>query len=236
MLKIIRGIPRNAQENMDLDRELLEDLSENGSPILHFYDWKRPSITYGYFIKIHNLMDLEKLKKRSIDIGRRPTGGGVVFHMWDMAFSFLMPSKSKYFYLNPLENYRFINNIVFQTILEFLEKEVKKISLMDEEGIKDNIAHDFCMGHATKYDIIIKGKKVVGAAQRRKKNGFLHQGTISLFKPEKEVLQDILLKDVLEIISSTSYPLLGSYDQNREIFLRNKLQDLLIKNFQKILF
>jgi lipoate-protein ligase A len=32
------------------------------------------------------------------------------------------------------------------------------------------------------------GKKVVGAAQRKTRDGFLHQGTISLVQPEEEVI------------------------------------------------
>lgn len=208
MLKIIDGNPKGAQENMDQDSELLEGLTDKSSPMLHFYKWKRPSITYGYFIKPHTLIDLDKIKKFNIDIGKRPTGGGMVFHMWDMAFSFLMPSNNINFSLNPLENYQFVNGIVFKSILDFLKEEDEAVSLMEKEANKDNAAEKFCMGHPTKYDVLINNKKVVGAAERRKKNGYLHQGTISLSMPDLKLLKEILLKDVSEIISSSSFPLI----------------------------
>jgi lipoate-protein ligase A len=233
MLKIIDGKPKGAQENMDQDSELLEGITDKSSPMLHFYKWQRPSITYGYFVKVHTLIDLEKIKKFNIDIGKRPTGGGIVFHMWDMAFSFLMPSNNINFSLNPLENYQFVNGIVFKSILEFLKEEDERVSLMEKEANKDNVAEKFCMGHPTKYDVLINNKKVVGAAQRRKKNGYLHQGTISLFMPDLKLLKEILLKDVSEIISSSSFPLIEANENALRV--EKKLQDVLIKNFQKTL-
>ena len=94
-----------AQENMDLDGRLLRDLNPAGSPILHLYEWARPSATYGYFADPAKHLDLEKTRARGVELGRRPTGGGIVFHIWDFAFSFLMPSGHPAFSLNTLENF-----------------------------------------------------------------------------------------------------------------------------------
>src|SRR5690242_16384610 len=92
-----------AEKNMAFDAELLENLG--GQPILHFYEWERPSISYGYFIQPSKFLNLNNIKKQGIDLARRPTGGGIVFHLWDMAFSVLVPASSPHFSLNTLENY-----------------------------------------------------------------------------------------------------------------------------------
>lgn len=236
MLIVIDGEPRDAQGNMDEDSRLLESLQPKDHPILNFYNWKNSSITYGYFIKPESFLNLSGLEKLGIDLGKRPTGGGIVFHFWDISFSFLLPSSYKSFSFNPLDNYSFVNRIVLKAIDEFLDDETKEVELMKIESSNDDFIKNFCMGHPTKYDLLIDRQKVVGAAQRRKKNGYLHQGTISLLPPDKSLLEKVLLKDVSENIFSTSYPLLKRTPHLNFSEGKKRLKELLIKNFQKILF
>jgi lipoate-protein ligase A len=44
------------------------------------------------------------------------------------------------------------------------------------------------MARPTKYDVMLQGRKIAGAAQRKTKAGFLHQGTIALLCPDPELL------------------------------------------------
>ena len=62
----------------------------NRIPLLHLYQWDGPSATYGYFIDPSKYLDLNKLRQHHVALARRPTGGGIVFHIWDLAFSFLI--------------------------------------------------------------------------------------------------------------------------------------------------
>ena len=66
------------------------------------------------------------------------------------------------------------------------------------------------MAKPTKYDVMLQGKKVGGAAQRRTKLGFLHQGTISLQIVPEKYLQELLKPDncVLEAMRRYSFPLI----------------------------
>ena len=50
----------------------------------------------------------------------------------------------------------------------------------------------FCMAKPTIYDVVYQGRKIAGAAQRRRKNGYLHQGTISLAFPQMGLLNEVL--------------------------------------------
>ncbi len=67
-----------AEENMRYDAALLEHLSSEKGPILHFYDWETPSATYGYFMQPERWLNMEEVKKRGLSLARRPTGGGIV--------------------------------------------------------------------------------------------------------------------------------------------------------------
>jgi len=228
MIKIIETEPLDAQSIMDKDAYLLETLDPKGEILVHFYQWKNPSITYGYFLKPENFFHVKRLKENSIDIARRPTGGGIVFHIWDFAFSVIVPAHSKMFFSTSLENYRCINLCVQKAIEEMLPDA---LSLFDYLGDK-NFAKDFCMAHPTKYDVVIKGKKIAGAAQRKKKNGFLHQGTIAIEPVDVSLLEEILLdEEIIKKMKMHSFCL--TKEKTKVKKLKNKLRCLLIKHLQK---
>jgi lipoate-protein ligase A len=50
----------------------------------------------------------------------------------------------------------------------------------------------FCMARPTRYDVMWEGKKVGGAAQRRSRHAYLHQGTIAITPAPQRVLEDVL--------------------------------------------
>lgn len=200
-MKIIVSGVKSALENMSLDEKLLSELQDE--PVLHFYDWQRPSITYGLFIKPEDHLCLDSVLFSNIDLVKRPTGGGIVFHMWDLAFSFLLPSSNLAFKNEALDNYLFVNGILRRALLPFFE-DGAAFSFYHQEA-----CGSFCMAAPTKYDLVMFGKKVAGAAQRKTKKGYLHQGTISLYLPEEKMLATLLKdKGLVQKILESSWPLL----------------------------
>ena len=201
---------RSAEENMRLDGEILSAMSPEDAPLLHFYDWEGDAATYGHFVKIGDFLNLEEAKRRGLTLARRPTGGGIVFHLWDFAFSVAVPSGSSLFSRDTLENYQMVNRLVLSALKKLSAQ--KSIDLMDQTpSFEDAASGRFCMAAPTIYDVVIGEQKVAGAAQRKRKNGFLHQGTISLMRPPEEYL-NALLKPGTEVLSSmrkTILPLLG---------------------------
>ncbi len=206
MLCVLDTGVSTAEENMSRDALLLSELE--GDPILHLYDWDGPSATYGHFIEPKNHLDLAAVESLSLSLARRPTGGGIVFHIWDYAFSFLMPSGHPLFSLNALENYRFVNTVVLEVMKEFLSH--KPAGLIDQSlPIPGNDCQNFCMARPTQYDVVYKGAKIAGAAQRKTKKGYLHQGTISLSFPSEAFLRSVLLEkgDVVKAMLSHTFVL-----------------------------
>jgi lipoate---protein ligase len=243
MLEMVFSEKISAQAIMDRDKEMLDLIDKSFDPILHFYTWNCPSVTYGYFIDPKKYLNLKKCHKFEIDLARRPTGGGIVFHLWDLAFSFLLPSSHPKFSQATLENYFFVNSNVLRAIKDFLEETFNKSDLIEEGRPKvfpDNDffqrgeKNNFCMAGPTKYDVVIGGKKVAGAAQRLTKGGYLHQGTIALTLPDKMLLEKLLLDSkVIDLISLNTYPLLAR-KENFDIEV-NRLKALLVKEFEKSL-
>ena len=219
----------SAEENMRLDQELLSDLSPEGDPILHLYEWHQGSATYGHFADPSLLLDLEGIEKEGIKLAKRPTGGGVIFHDWDFAFSLLVPSKNRFFSLNSLENYGFVNGIVSLTVKNFLEEEIDLNLIKEDKTPYDTLCARFCMATPTKYDVVSQDKKIAGAAQRKCKQGFLHQGSIALLLPPETVLTAVLKKNSLvrEAMEAYTFPLLEKKKSDIHS-ARKKLKNLLI--------
>ncbi|MFA6119309.1 MAG: hypothetical protein WCT85_01390 [Parachlamydiales bacterium] len=245
-MKIVKTENEIAENIMQKDAFLLEKLKDE--PILHLYEWKGDSLTYGYFINIEKHIDLATARKRGLSLARRPTGGGIVFHLWDLAFSFLMPSSNKNFFNNPLDNYKFVNSIVLDAVkkyldssLSFYEEEIKDAGekvkedffKTDQKNNNFNHSPNFCMAKPSKYDLIYNNKKIAGAAQRKKLNGYLHQGSISLIMPDVSYMQEVLInKEVVLDIFYNSHPIFKSdLKEKKEVIKKNLITSFSDKIF-----
>ena len=168
------------QTNMDIDALLLaESANLAGMPLVRFYDWDRPAASIGYVQKEDAVKKPEKYT-----IAKRPTGGGVVYHDIDFTYTVVVPREHWINDLDRVDSYRVFHKAVVRT----LEKFGLKCLLADKAASKSvNRALMQCFITPTKYDVLCvnrtdsgKPVKVAGSAQRRTKNGILHQGSITL--------------------------------------------------------
>lgn len=201
---------RSAAENMAIDHKLLEELDPDGPAILHLYRWEGDCGTYGHFVDPADYLDMEGVGRRGLQLARRPTGGGILFHVCDYAFSVLLPSKHPCFSLNTLENYRCINEAVIAAVGRLSGARAATL-LPQEPSSSDRASQHFCMAKPTKYDVMVDGRKIGGAAQRRRRQGLLHQGTIAVASLPQDYLAEVLQpeSDVLKNMQAHSYTLLG---------------------------
>lgn len=209
MPEIIFSENADAEHLMARDQALLHDLGAFPRPILHFYTWSQPAATYGYFLDPYRYLIKNGIDRRGIQLARRPTGGGILFHHCDLAFSVLIPSTHPGISLNTLSNYALVNNAVSEAVRMFIGE--RPALLLEEEPQPDANCSSFCMAKPTKYDVMLGGKKVGGAAQRRTKDGLLHQGSIALGIPSREFLEEVLVPGtcIAEAMKRNSFPLLG---------------------------
>jgi len=231
MLQVLDTGANGADVNMRLDEKLLLELNPDGTPILHFYRWSGPCATYGYFLDPSKHLNLDEIQRHRLQLARRPTGGGIVFHIWDLAFSFLMPANHPRCSKNTLDNYRFVNEAVRESMRDFLQlRDPIELISNDLEG-----PSHFCMARPTVYDVVYKGRKIAGAAQRRRKNGYLHQGTISLALPQTELLKEVLLseKEILQAMMAYTFAPLGRYWSAEAMqAMREEIQKRLVENLR----
>lgn len=231
--EVLVSPPSDPEKNMETDIFLLEDLKRHPRVVLHLYAWKGLCATYGYFLHPFRLLKQEQVKKHDLKLARRPTGGGLIFHSWDLAFALLIPGSHPHYFSNTLQSYLSVNQAVLKAITQFNKTKISPTLWVTQDK---NQRVDFCMAQPTVFDIMIEGKKVGGAAQRRTKHGLLHQGSIALGMPSLELLEDLLLdcQQVIPAMQRQGHYLLGQ-NIKTDFFHqeRQRLQFLLIKSLQK---
>jgi len=185
--RLIDNNADTAFRNMAVDEALLQSTQ----PVLRFYSWKPKAVSIGYFQSLDAEVDTKACKTMGIDIVRRITGGGAVFHDQELTYSVICPEEL--FSFDILESY--------QQICGFIVKGLKKYGLA-AEFVPIN-------------DITIKGKKISGNAQSRKQGKIIQHGTILLdvdvdemfkvLKVADEKMKDKMINNVKDRVTSLSY-------------------------------
>ena len=157
---------RRAALNMAIDEALLEQAT---LPTLRFYSWDHPALSFGYFGRFTELAEAAKAR----DIVRRWTGGGSVPHGEDLTYSLVMPATDRAASLSPSAIYAALHGAV----RDALRLEGKEAELLSDSAPKMSEA---CFANPVRNDLTWRGRKIAGAAQRRTRRGFLHQGSIQL--------------------------------------------------------
>ncbi|MGI8432186.1 MAG: lipoate--protein ligase family protein, partial [Chthoniobacterales bacterium] len=156
--------PAGAALNMALDEALLELSS---APVLRFYRWERPALSFGYFGKFADVADETR------ELVRRWTGGGIVPHGEDLTYSLITPASHPAFAQGPPAVYAALH----AAIREALRAENLQVELATAAALKIS---DACFANPVRDDLLLDGRKIAGAAQRRTRAGFLQQGSIQI--------------------------------------------------------
>ncbi|MFD2255945.1 hypothetical protein ACFSSA_04580 [Luteolibacter algae] len=163
----IDPLRRSGPENMAVDEWLLE---KQELPLLRVYQWDGNWGSIGYFGELaeaqYNMGDLKWV--------RRWTGGGVVDHRNDWTYSLMIPRGSAAARMKSAESYRVIHDV----LVKVLSREGVMVALSG--GVEKS--GDLCFQNPVEFDVVgvEDGRKLAGAAQRRSKNGLLHQGSVAL--------------------------------------------------------
>ena len=165
----------DAAFNMALDEALLEAMPRLQKPVLRFYGWTEPAATFGYFQKISEVERATHLRP----LIRRPTGGGIVPHEADWTYSVVFPPGHEWHSLKAEESYRRIHDWLRLAFAELkIETELAPCCRKAESGKPKAEIPSACFIGYEKSDLLWRGKKIAGAAQRRNKLGLLIQGSV----------------------------------------------------------
>lgn len=183
----------NAFFNMGLDEAILDSVASGLSlPTLRIYGWKPSAISLGYFQGAREEVDIEACRQQGVDVVRRITGGGAVFHDAEVTYSIVIPEGHPLAPASILDSYSLLCSGIV-------------------EGLRIlNVGAAF----APINDIVAGGRKISGNAQTRKKGCLLQHGTVllkvdvekmfSLLKVPKEKALGKMIDDVKARVTSLS--------------------------------
>ena len=153
-----------APKNMAVDEALLRHVQ---TPLLRIYGWEMACVSIGYFQKA-------AVAPSDRPFVRRYTGGGLVEHGWDLTYTLVLPADHPLTTAGTLPSYRSIH----QAVAHALQECGVECRLATAEPQKDDPS---CFLKPVPADVLdSSGNKLAGAAQRRTKQGCLHQGSILL--------------------------------------------------------
>jgi lipoate-protein ligase A len=150
---------RDGFYNMGLDQALLESTAGGTSlPCLRFYGWKPLAVSVGYFQGLNEEVNIRSCGERGVDLVRRLTGGGAVFHNAELTYSLTLPLNHPLAGASIQESYKILCAGIVRGLKRFgLESSFVPIN-----------------------DIEYRGKKISGNAQTRKMGALLQHGTVLL--------------------------------------------------------
>jgi lipoyl(octanoyl) transferase len=148
----------DAATNMAVDEVLLRTAAQRGRPLLRVYSWTKPAISIGYF---------QKFPPSDREVVRRPTGGGLVYHGEDTTFTVVAPPGHPLHRMRTSEAYCTIHQAVARLTGAELQQTGKAQGQYE------------CFQKPVAGDVIANGRKLAGGAQRRNRDGMLHQGSIA---------------------------------------------------------
>ena len=153
--------------NMALDEALLEAMPRLGRPVLRFYGWSEKAASFGYFQKHREVERMTELRP----LVRRPTGGGLVPHDADWTYSLVFPTSNEWYSLTATESYRRVH--------DWIRAAFARLEVLTELASScRRAAAGQCFAGYEKFDVLWRGQKIAGAAQRRRRDGLLIQGSI----------------------------------------------------------
>ncbi len=165
-LDVYHDLPsRSAATNMAIDEALLELADQ---PCIRFYRWDHAALSFGYFGRFSDVAHAQTDR----DLVRRWTGGGIVLHDSDLTYSVVIPS-TRMADISPLDLYTQIHRAMCDVLIEC------EVAATLIDGTPPKIS-DVCFANPVRADVVVDGKKIAGAAQRRTRRGLLQQGSIRL--------------------------------------------------------
>ncbi len=201
--------------NMALDEACAHELKlGNVQPTIRFYRWKPSAVSIGYFQSLEQEVDVQECARQGVDIVRRRTGGGAVYHDYEGEITYSVIAPEKMFASNIVESYQQVANWIIAGLGKL------------------NVKAEFVPIN----DLVVSGKKISGNAQTRRSGVLQMHGTIlcdvdvdkmfSLLRVPDEKMKGKTITMVKERV--TSLKQLGADDYTkiyhalREGFVENK--------------
>jgi lipoate-protein ligase A len=166
----------DAPTQMAIDEAIaLARLRYNTPNTIRLYRWNPSAVSIGYFQSLENEVNLDACREFGVDVIRRITGGGAVYHDYngEITYSFVVPESERCVPSDILESYQVICGAIVNGLRYLgVDSEFKPVN-----------------------DIVAGGKKISGNAQTRRHGVILQHGTILVDSDLERMFQVLRVSD-----------------------------------------
>jgi lipoyl(octanoyl) transferase len=183
--------PAHGAWNMAADEAILEAVGRGDSlPTLRLYAWEPACLSLGYAQPLTDV-DIPRLQGLGWELVRRPTGGRAVLHTDEITYSVIAPLNEPCLAGTVLESYSRLAAALEQTLrlLGLL------VEVQEHPGTGGKTPNPVCFEVPSTSEITSRGKKLVGSAQARRKEGILQHGSLPLTGDLRRILQVLVFPD-----------------------------------------
>lgn len=181
--------PHPGAWNMAVDAALLEESLRSGTTFVRLYRWSEPTISLGYFQQSEERESDPRINH--LPSVRRLSGGGAILHDKEQTYSCVLPPGHA-LAEQPSRLYDLVHSLV--------------VGLLREQGVdvqprgrghdqKSAVEPFLCFLREASPDLVVRGHKVLGSAQRRRRGAVLQHGSLLLkaseFAPDLLGLHDL---------------------------------------------
>jgi lipoyl(octanoyl) transferase len=190
--RLIVSLPAQGAWNMAVDESLLEHVGRGASlPTLRLYAWDPPCLSLGYAQPFSDV-DTARLHERGWEVVRRPTGGRAILHTDELTYSITAPPDEPRVLGTVLESY----NRLARALLAAVQSLGVLVEMKDhEKGEGSGALGPVCFEVPSAYEITVGGKKLIGSAQARRREGVLQHGTLPLTGDLGRITQALVFAD-----------------------------------------
>ncbi len=190
--RLILDTPSDARHNMAVDEALMLGQGKSESiPTLRFYTWSENALSIGYFQSVQDFDNRSRNGSRPSSVVRRLTGGGVVRHGQDLTFSLTLTMPHPQIPSAVKESYLKINEAV-RVGLKKIYPSLDYADCRDVKSMRERQKDRICFEKPDCHDLLLNGKKILGASQRRIGSKFLHQSSLTLDQPYPVLIDHLI--------------------------------------------
>lgn len=183
--------PAHGAWNMAVDESILEHIHRGESiPTLRLYAWNPPCLSLGHAQPFSDV-DVNRLKQRGWEVVRRATGGRAILHTDELTYSVIAPANEPRVEGSVLESY----NRLAQALLLAVQTLEIPVEMKEGKPTESATPNPVCFEVPSTYEITVNGKKLIGSAQARKKEGVLQHGSLPLTGDLTRICQALVFEN-----------------------------------------
>jgi len=215
----------DAFTNMAVDEAILTAKIAGEVPnTLRFYRWKPSAVSIGRFQDLFNEVHVENCRKNGVDIVRRTTGGGAVYHDYDGEITYSVVVDGK--------DLGYADMDITSAYKKVCSGLIEAIKILGTTAEFNPLDPKQCP------NITIKGKKISGSAQSYKRGTLLQHGTF-LVNIEHEKMFTFLkvpwAKTLMDLLEVSKKKLTSAKQELESQMSIDEIYQALVKGFEKAL-